>query len=66
LTEIISAAKKSFAGESGSLCFVVSLCGTEEDPQNYKEQKRKLEEAGAVVTESSTRAALLAGLIGSR
>jgi FdrA protein len=66
LTGIISDAKRTFEDQDGYLSFIVSLCGTEEDPQNYNEQKRKLEKSGAVVADSSTRAAILAGLIGSQ
>jgi FdrA protein len=66
LTEAIGKARKEFAQHGGYLSFVISLCGTDEDPQNYREQKEKLEKAGAIVTGSSTRAAFLAGWIGSQ
>jgi FdrA protein len=66
LMEAIGKARKAFARHGGHLSFVISLCGTDEDPQNYREQKEKLEKAGAIVTGSSTRAAFLAGWIGSQ
>jgi FdrA protein len=66
LAEAIGKARKAFARHGGHLAFVISLCGTDEDPQNYREQKEKLEKAGAIVTGSSTRAAFLAGWIGSQ
>ena len=66
LAKMISDAKRVFEQRGEYLSFVLSLCGTEEDPQNYNEQKMKLEKSGAVVTGSTARAALLAGLIGSK
>jgi succinyl-CoA synthetase alpha subunit len=65
LAEVIGEAGKSCGRNGGHVSFVISLCGTDEDPQNYREQKEKLEKAGAIVTDSSTRAAFLAGWIGS-
>lgn len=66
LARVIAEAKKVYEKKGGYLSFVVSLAGTERDPQNYQEQKEKLEKAGAIVTESSTRAIFLAGLIASK
>jgi hypothetical protein len=66
LTEIISRAKSVFEKQGSYLSFIVSLCGTEGDPQNFQKQKSKLENCGALVADSSTRAVILAGLIGSR
>jgi FdrA protein len=66
LTEVIGRAQKAFTQRGSHLSFVVSLCGTDEDPQNYREQTEKLGKAGAIVTGSSTRAAFLAGWIGSQ
>jgi len=66
LAKIIAEGKRAYEKGGGYLSFVISLAGTEGDPQNYAGQKEKLEKAGAIVTESSTRAAFLAGLIGSR
>lgn len=64
LSKIISDAKEKFEKDDSYLSFVVSLCGTGEDPQNFEKVKKKLQKSGAVVTESSTRAVLLAALIG--
>ncbi|HYB21394.1 MAG TPA: acyl-CoA synthetase FdrA [Thermodesulfobacteriota bacterium] len=63
LARTIVEAKKAYTKKGKSLCFVVSLTGTEGDPQNYNAQKRRMEEVGAIVMESSTRATYLAGLI---
>jgi FdrA protein len=66
LTDVIGRARQAFAQRGAHVSFIVSLCGTDEDPQNYREQKEKLEKAGAIVTGSSTQAAFLAGWIGSQ
>jgi FdrA protein len=42
---------------------VVSVCGTDEDPQNYEAQVAALVDAGATVQVSNARAVRLAGLI---
>lgn len=55
LTGII-AAKKRAEGEGRNLCFVGYICGTNEDYQDYEEQKRKLEEAGVIVMPSNAQA----------
>ncbi|MDG0874958.1 acyl-CoA synthetase FdrA [Paenibacillus thiaminolyticus] len=44
------------SGESRTVYFVCSVCGTEQDPQNYGEQRRKLEEAGIIVEDSNVQA----------
>jgi FdrA protein len=46
---------------------VVGLCGTYDDPQDYAGQKRKLESAGAIVTETNELACgLVARIIGGQ
>lgn len=45
------------------LCVVGSLCGSDEDPQDYRTQRETLLEAGMVVESSNARAARLAGRI---
>ena len=65
IARTIAEAKRAYGKKGKSPCFVVSLTGTEGDPQNYNAQKKILEEAGAIVVESSTRAIYLAGLIAS-
>ncbi|WCR27563.1 acyl-CoA synthetase FdrA [Paenibacillus thiaminolyticus] len=44
------------SGEGRTVYFVCSVCGTEQDPQNYGEQRRKLEEAGVIVEDSNVQA----------
>ncbi|GGA66063.1 acyl-CoA synthetase FdrA [Ornithinibacillus halotolerans] len=36
--------------------FVATVCGTEQDPQNYQEQRQKLVEAGVIVRDSNNQA----------
>jgi FdrA protein len=57
--------KRVFVERGGYLSVIVHLCGTDKDTQNYHEQKNKLEDCGVIVTDSSTRGALLACLIGT-
>ncbi len=66
LTGIIIDAKRTFRDRDGYLSVVVSLCGTENDFQDFNAQRKMLEATGAIVVGSSTRAALLAALIGSQ
>jgi len=66
LAPVISDAKAKAKAHGGYLSVIIGLCGTDRDPQGFKEQKSKLENSGAIITESSTRATLLAGLIGSQ
>jgi FdrA protein len=44
----------------GSITVVISICGTDGDPQDLGEQQRRLEAAGAIVTRSVTHAARIA------
>lgn len=41
------------------ICFISSVCGTDDDIQNKKEQERKLKDAGVIVMPSNAQAALL-------
>lgn len=43
-----------------SIVFVVSLCGTHEDPQDYRKQWEELEKAGAIVASTNKRAVEIA------
>ena len=45
---------------AGELSVVVSICGTDADPQDLGDQRRRLEAAGATVTRSAARAARVA------
>jgi len=65
LSKVLADAKRMFQESGCYLSCVVSLCGTDQDAQNITEQRQKLEECGAIVTESSTEAAFIAGLIGT-
>ncbi len=49
--------------EGRKLYVVASICGTDLDPQDYNVQKRKLEEAGIVVTENNAEAAVMAAVL---
>jgi FdrA protein len=65
LSAVIGSGKLAFKKKGNYLSCVVFICGTENDIQNLAEQKRKLEDCGAIVTDSSTEAAYIAGLIGT-
>jgi len=54
----ILAARKQAVREGRSLAFVISLCGTEGDPQRLSVQTRQLREAGAEIFTSNADAAL--------
>jgi succinyl-CoA synthetase alpha subunit len=55
LPQIIEA-KKNARSRGKYLCVVGYVCGTEADPQNFKEQKEKLEKAGVIVMPSNAQA----------
>ena len=55
--------REKTAAQGRYVSIVASICGTDLDPQNLAEQKKRLEELGVLVLESNGRAALLAGLI---
>ncbi|KXG74262.1 acyl-CoA synthetase FdrA [Thermotalea metallivorans] len=44
-------------------CFIASICGTEQDPQNLRKQEERLKEAGVVVMPSNAQAARMAAKI---
>jgi FdrA protein len=48
------------AGRAEPPALIVSLCGTQDDPQGLEGQRARLEEAGAVVARSNAHAARLA------
>ncbi|GAC1349067.1 MAG: acyl-CoA synthetase FdrA [Ktedonobacteraceae bacterium] len=54
----ILAARKQAKREGRSLTFIISLCGTEGDPQRLSVQATKLREAGAEIFTSNADAAL--------
>ena len=49
--------------EGRHICVIASLCGTDIEPQDVKDQARRLEEYGVILQPSNAKAALLAGLI---
>ena len=49
-----------------NILVVASLCGTEEDPQVYKEQKKSLEKMGVIIMPSNAEAARFAALVATR
>lgn len=57
LLPAIAEARRHFGKRGGSLCVVASICGTENDPQDIKQQVKKLEEEGVLVFSSSAQAA---------
>lgn len=58
LLETIAEAKSTASQRGGYLSVVASVCGTEADPQNLREQTRALKEGGVVVLPSSAQTAL--------
>ncbi|MCK8825618.1 acyl-CoA synthetase FdrA [Fuchsiella alkaliacetigena] len=60
LAKAIKSAQQKAAARGGHLTAILSVCGTEADPQNMAEQVEKLEQAGAIVMPSNAQAARLA------
>ncbi|GGF98124.1 acyl-CoA synthetase FdrA [Paenibacillus aceti] len=56
LLPVIQNTRSEAAAKGRNLYFVAALCGTANDPQNYEEQKAKLEQAGVIVKESNNQA----------
>lgn len=55
LPEIINS-KSNMKNKGKYLCIVGYICGTDADPQNYNDQKEKLEQAGVIVMPSNAQA----------
>ena len=67
LLPAIVEAKRIVRSRGGYLSVVVNLCGTEDDPQNLEEQRRKLVEGGAVVLPTNALATrVAAGILTQR
>ena len=49
--------------EGRRICVIASLCGTDIEPQDVRDQARRLKEYGVILQPSNAKAALLAGLI---
>ncbi|MDN6626026.1 MAG: acyl-CoA synthetase FdrA [Pisciglobus halotolerans] len=60
LAPVIKESIEKAKSENRELYFVGTVCGTTNDPQNYDEQKRILEEAGVLVEDSNAKAVRLA------
>jgi succinyl-CoA synthetase alpha subunit len=60
LLPAITEAKRIFKDRGGYLSVIVNLCGTEDDPQNLREQEGKLKEAGVVVLQTNALASRVA------
>ncbi|WFA10110.1 acyl-CoA synthetase FdrA [Tissierella sp. Yu-01] len=58
--------KEKMAARGKHLCVVGYVCGTDNDPQNLKESKKRLEEIGVIVMPSNAQAVKLTGLILSK
>jgi len=58
--ELAPVIERALDRRPGELSFVVSLCGTDRDPQDLDRQADRLHRAGAVVTQSNADAAHLA------
>ncbi|AUM65093.1 acyl-CoA synthetase FdrA [Brevibacillus laterosporus] len=56
LLPVIEKAQRNAREKGKNLYFVATVCGTEKDPQDYHEQKQKLEQAGVIVKESNNQA----------
>ncbi len=52
-------AKKKFESENKYLSVIGYICGTDKDPQSYREQKEKLEAAGVILMPSNAQAVRL-------
>jgi FdrA protein len=63
LSKAITEAKQIVRHSGGHLSVVASIVGTEHDPQNFKLQRKLLEEVGTIVVPSNAQVARLAALI---
>lgn len=48
--------KSNVESKGRNVYFVATVCGTEQDPQNYQEQRQKLEQAGVILRDSNNEA----------
>lgn len=63
MAKAILEAKTERTSKGEHLIAIASICGTESDPQDLGEMRRKLEEAGVIVMPSNAQAVNLAGLM---
>jgi succinyl-CoA synthetase alpha subunit len=59
----IEGAREAARAQGRELVFVASVCGTDDDPQGFRQQEDKLRKAGTVLAPSNAEAALLAAAI---
>ncbi len=65
--ELVTAVNKALVHATHPVTFIVSVCGTNNDPQNRLEQENKLRSAGLIVMDTNTQAARLsANLLAGR
>ncbi|WP_047984231.1 acyl-CoA synthetase FdrA [Ornithinibacillus californiensis] len=48
--------KSNVEAKGRNVYFVATVCGTEQDPQDYQDQRQKLEQAGVIVRDSNNQA----------
>ncbi len=63
MLEAIRNAKTAMKSNNKYLCVIGYVCGTELDPQNYKDQCEKLEKEGVILMPSNAQAVKLSSLI---
>lgn len=63
MLESIINAKSEKASKGEYLIAIASICGTENDPQDFAESEKRLREAGVIVMPSNAQAVKLAGLM---
>lgn len=63
MLQAIIDAKQTMQDKNKYLCVIGYVCGTEGDPQNYKQQCGKLEKAGVILMPSNAQAVKLSSLI---
>ncbi len=63
LAPAIASARRSAAQRGRWLPVVITVCGTDEDPQDYQAQVEALTDAGAIVSPTHSESVRLAGLI---
>lgn len=60
---VIETIKKDMSNTGKHITYIANICGTEQDPQNIRENIRKLKECGVIVTQSNYESIRLAGAI---
>lgn len=63
LAQAVAEAKKRSADKGRDIVYIGFICGTEGDPQNFREQRAKLEAVGIHLCTSNIQAVALAGAV---